>query len=134
MLNAILNSQFTKFAMVGTVGFLVDSLTLLWLLEIHWVLFPARIASFACAVSVTWYLNRTWTFNQSGVVKPTLAQQYGYYLTVQVIGAGVNIGTFFWVIYYFPMTSSQPLIPLAVGSLVAMVFNYTLAKKVVYKN
>jgi putative flippase GtrA len=134
MLNTILNWQFTKFAMVGAVGFLVDSLTLLWLLEIHWALFPARMGSFACAVSVTWYLNRTWTFNQSGVFKPTVVQQYGYYLTVQVIGAGVNIGTFFWVIYYFPMTSSQPLIPLAVGSLVAMGFNYTLAKKVVYKN
>ena len=134
MLNIILNWQFTRFTMVGAVGFFVDGLTLLWLLEINWALFPARMASFACAVSVTWYLNRIWTFNQSRVVKSTVVQQYGYYLTVQVIGAGINIGTFFVVIYWFPMTGSQPLIPLALGSLVAMGFNYVLAKKVVYLN
>ena len=134
MLNTILHWQFTKFAMVGSVGFFVDALTLVWLLEINWALFPARMASFACAVSVTWYLNRMWTFNQVGVVKLTVVQQYGYYLTVQVIGAGINIGTFFLVIYWIPMTGSQPLIPLAVGSSLAMGFNYVLAKKVVYTN
>ena len=134
MFNIILNWQFTRFAMVGAVGFFVDGLTLLWLLEIDRALFPARMASFTCAVSVTWYLNRMWTFNQVGVVKLTVVQQYGYYLTVQVIGAGINIGTFFLVIYWIPMTGSQPLIPLAVGSLLAMGFNYVLAKKVVYTN
>ena len=134
MLNIILNWQFTRFAMVGAVGFFVDGLTLLWLIEINWALFPARLASFACAVSVTWYLNRMWTFNQSRIVTSTVVQQYGYYLTVQVIGAGINIGTFFLVIYWIPMTGSQPLIPLAVGSLLAMGFNYVLAKKVVYTN
>lgn len=134
MLNIILNWQFTRFTIVGAVGFFVDGLTLLWLLEINWALFPARMASFACAVSVTWYLNRIWTFNQSRVVTSTVVQQYGYYLTVQVIGAGINIGTFFVVIYWFPITGSQPLIPLALGSLVAMGFNYVLAKKVVYSN
>ena len=132
MFNTILHWQFTKFAMVGAFGFFVDALTLVWLLEINWTLFPARMASFACAVSVTWYLNRLWTFNQPGLVKSTVVQQYGYYLTVQVIGAGINIGTFFLVIYWIPMTGSQPLIPLAVGSSLAMGFNYVLAKKVVY--
>jgi putative flippase GtrA len=133
MLNIILNWQFTRFAMVGTVGFFVDGLTLLWLLEIDRALFPARMASFTCAVSVTWYLNRMWTFNQAGVDKSTVVQ-YGIYIIVQVIGAGINIGTFFLVIYWFPMAGRQPLIPLAMGSLVAMGFNYLLAKKVVYKN
>jgi putative flippase GtrA len=134
MLNTILHWQFTKFAMVGSVGFFLDALTLVWLLEINWTLFPARMASFACAASVTWYLNRMWTFNQIVVHKSTVVQQYGYYLTVQVIGAGINIGTFFLVIYWFPITGVQPLIPLVVGSLVAMGFNYVLAKKVVYTN
>ena len=133
MFNTILHWQFTKFAIVGTFGFFVDALTLVWLLEINWTLFPARMASFACAVSVTWYLNRMWTFNQAGVDKSTVVQ-YGIYIIVQVIGAGINIGIFFLVIYWFPITGSQPLIPLAVGSLVAMGINYVLAKKIVYTN
>ena len=120
--------------MVGAFGFFVDALILVWLIEINWTLFPARMASFACAVSVTWYLNRMWTFNQSGQVKSTVVQQYGYYLTVQVVGAGINIGTFFLVIYWIPMTVNQPLIPLAVGSLLAMGSNFILAKYVVYTN
>ena len=134
MFNTILSWQFTKFAIIGTFGFFVDAFILVWLLEINWTLFTARMASFACAVSVTWYLNRMWTFNQTEVVKSTAVQQYGYYLTVQVIGVGINIGTFFIVIYWFPVTGSHPVIPLAVGSLVAMGFNYVLAKRVVYTN
>ena len=132
MFNTIMHWQFTKFAMVGAVGFFLDALTLLWLLEINWALFPARMASFACAVSATWYLNRVWTFKKSRVDKPKVVQQYGYYLMVQAIGAAINIGSFFLVIYWFPITRAEPLFALAIGSLVAMCFNYVLAKNVVY--
>lgn len=132
MLNTILNWQFSKFAMVGSIGFFVDALSLVWLLEINWSLFPARMASFACAVSATWYLNRIWTFKQYRVDTSKVVQQYGSYLTVQAIGAGINIGSFFLVIYWFPMARAEPLFALAVGSLVAMGFNYVLAKNVVY--
>ena len=132
MLNNILHWQFTKFAMVGTVGFFVDALMLVWLLEINLALFPARMASFSCAVSATWHLNRTWTFKHSGLDKSTVVRQYGYYLTVQAIGAGINIGSFFLIIYWFPMARAEPLLALVVGSLAAMGFNYVLAKKVVY--
>ncbi|WP_443640344.1 GtrA family protein [Candidatus Njordibacter sp. Uisw_039] len=132
MLNAILKFQFIRFAVVGAFGFFVDGLGLVLLIAMDWSLFPARAVSFACAVSITWYVNRMWTFNKMGVAKARVVKQYGYYLTVQLIGAGINFGTFFLVIYWFPYTGSQPLIALAVGAVVAMGFNYVLAKKVVY--
>lgn len=134
MLNTILNAQFSRFAAVGTVGFFVDGIVLVLLIAMDWSLFSARIGSFSCAVSVTWYLNRTWTFNKIGVDKIRFVKQYGYYLTSQIIGISINIGTFFLVIYWFPTARSQPLIALAMGSAVAMGFNYILAKKFVYTN
>jgi putative flippase GtrA len=132
MLNTILNCQFTKFAIVGAGGLFVDGLVLVLLIGMNWTLFQARIGSFAIAVSVTWFLNRKWTFNRSGLDKPAIVQQYTYYLMVQAIGAGINIGIFFLVIYWSPMAQAEPLVALAAGSLIAMGFNYVLAKKIVY--
>jgi putative flippase GtrA len=132
VLKVILNAQFFHFAVVGAVGFFVDGLLLVLLIALDWSLLLARLGSFACAVSITWYFNRVWTFNKTGVAKARFVKQYGYYLTAQLIGAGINFGTFFLVIHWFPVISSEPLIALAVGSSVAMCFNYVLAKKVVY--
>ena len=132
MVGVILNSQFFRFAVVGTIGFLVDGLLLVLLITLDWSLLLARLGSFACAVSIAWYFNRIWTFYKMGAAKARVVKQYGYYFTVQLIGAGINFGTFFLIIYWFPFLRSEPLIPLAIGSLVAMSFNYVLAKKVVY--
>jgi putative flippase GtrA len=132
VVRVILNSPFFRFGVVGAVGFFVDGLLLVLLIALDWSLFLARLGSFACAVSITWYFNRVWTFNKTGVAKARFVKQYGYYLTAQLIGAGINFGTFFLVIHWFPVISSEPLIALAVGSSVAMCFNYVLAKKVVY--
>ena len=132
MVGVILNSQFFRFAVVGAVGFFVDGLYLVLLIRLDWSLFLARLGSFACAVSIAWYFNRIWTFYKMGAAKAPVVKQYGYYLTAQLIGAGINFGTFFLVIHWVPVLGSEPLIALAVGSLVAMCFNYVLAKKVVY--
>ena len=132
MVGVILNSQFFRFAVVGAGGFFVDGLLLVLLITLDWSLLLARLGSFACAVSIAWYFNRIWTFNKTGVAKARVVKQYGYYLTAQLIGAGINFGTFFLVIHWFPFLSSEPLIALTVGSSVAMCFNYVLAKKIVY--
>jgi putative flippase GtrA len=132
VVGVILNSQFSRFAVVGAFGFFVDGLLLVLLITLDWSLLLARLGSFACAVSIAWYFNRKWTFNKKGVAQARVVKQYGYYLTAQLIGAGINFGTFFLVIHWFPFLSSEPLIALAVGSSVAMCFNYVLAKKVVY--
>lgn len=132
MVDFTVKSQFFRFSIVGGVGFFVDGFFLVMLTMLDWNLLMARLGSFACAVSVTWYFNRMWTFNRTGVHKPPIVNQYFYYITVQLFGAGINLGVFFLVIYWFPIISKQPLIALVVGSSVALFFNYFAAKKIVY--
>lgn len=128
MTNSLVTSPFLRFVIVGAAGFFVDGLILLLLISIDWSLLLARLGSFSCAVSVTWYCNRMWTFNKKDVEKARAAQQYGYYVTTQLLGAGINIAVFFLFINYVPVIADQPLIPLAAGSLAAMCSNYVLAK------
>jgi len=93
-----------------------------------WSHISARALSFAAAVTVTWYLNRRWVFS------PTVdrAREYGSYFGVQMVGAMINLGTYASVIAVFPPLAGLPVLPLAVGSALALLFNYTAATRWVF--
>ena len=65
--------QFVRFGVVGALGFVVDSVGVL-LLTGSGIAGPlgARIASFVAAASVTWKLNRAFTFG-TGTGCPSLS-------------------------------------------------------------
>ena len=123
------SQRLSSFAVVGGVGFIVDAGILSALVQIaDWSHFSARALSFATAVTVTWYLNRRWVFS------PTVnrAREYGSYFGVQTVGAVINLGTYALVIAVFPSLAQLPVIPLAVGSALALLFNYSAAKRWVF--
>ena len=64
-LNA-LPKGFAAFTVVGGIGFIVDASILATLVHIYdWGDYTARLISFAVAVSVTWYLNRSYVFSDA---------------------------------------------------------------------
>jgi putative flippase GtrA len=132
----LIDSRILFFVMVGAVGFVVDAF-LLTVLTVKFGLdvLPARAGSFACAVLVTWLLNRTFTFSrQSSQALLSRKKEYFLYLTVQVIGAALNFVVFLALIELNPMLRQMPVIPLAGGSMVALVFNFTMSRKFVFVN
>lgn len=120
-----------RFAGVGAVGFLVDAAVLSWLVQARgWGLFEARAVSFGLAVSVTWYLNRRLTFAHRA--SAGRAAEYGRYFGVQGIGALINLGVYAIAVTLAPALGALPVIPLAMGSAVAMVFNFLAARHLAF--
>ncbi len=120
---------FSSFVVVGTLGFLVDGGVLSALVHIgSWSPYTARAASFAAAVTVTWWCNRRWVFART----PDPAREYGAYVGVQAVGAAINFGTYALLIALLPALARLPVLPLAAGSALAMLFNYSAAKRWVF--
>lgn len=135
-LSQLVDPRILSFVMVGAVGFVVDAF-LLTVLTIHLGLdvLPARTVSFTCATLVTWLLNRTFTFSRQASHGPhTCKKEYIFYLAVQLVGAALNFGVFLALIQWNPVLRQIPVIPLAGGAVIALVFNFTMSCKFVFEN
>jgi len=116
-----------RFAAIGIVGFLIDAGVLTWLVRMQqWGLYESRALSFALAVTATWYLNRRFTFSRRAGADRT--REYGRYVAVQILGALINLGVYVVVVATVPAVGLYPVVPLAAGSAVAMIFNFVAAR------
>lgn len=114
---------------MGGLGFVVDAAILSALVHVlDWPHYTARAISFAAAVTVTWYCNRRWVFSRSN----DRAREYGAYFVVQIVGAVINLGTYALVITLVPSLARLPILPLATGAGLALLFNYSGASRWVF--
>ena len=123
--------RFFRFLVVGGVGFCIDGGLLTVLLKSDWVIMSSRSLSFLSAVTFTWLLNRLWTFEPNRYTG--VHREYAAYIATNVIGALLNLVVFFALIQMYPPLQETPLVPLAFGAAVSLVFNYTTSKKYVFK-
>ncbi|MDX9963575.1 GtrA family protein [Desulfobacter postgatei] len=129
-LRKLLDPSFSKFVIAGTLGFLIDGGLLIILMDLDWDISISRACSFLSAVSATFIINRTWTFETKG--RRTLRLEYAYYFSTQLAGAGINLSVFFLFLYFYPKFQDFPLIPFAFGAGIAMIFNYLISKKFIF--
>ena len=124
--------KFVRFAMVGGLGFCVDGglMTLLMVsgLEVLW----ARCISFSSAVTVTLLFNRLWTFESARHTGKK--KEYLTYFFTQVVGAGINLSLFFILLDKHPLFRSIPLIPLAAGAGLSLMFTFLVSRKIVFRS
>jgi putative flippase GtrA len=119
----------SRFALVGVLGFVIDASVLTLLVNgfghDH---FTSRAISFSLAVTATWLANRRWTF------EPTehRGKEYAGYLSTQLVGAIINLGIYVLLIQFIPSLAKTPVIPLACGAFVALLFNFASARWLVY--
>ena len=127
-------NQVFYFVIVGGIGFLVDAgLLMSFIVFMNADPVWARLFSFAVAVSVTWYLNGTLTFKGgSFVAGKSLTPQYFRYLSVQIIGAGINFSIFYLLVRHTDGVLAFPLAALSCGALVSMTFTFLLSKYCVF--
>lgn len=124
-------SPFLRFMVVGSIGFCIDGGVLTILQYQGWNVFFARGVSFILAVTTTWLLHLAWTFGKNVLSKPI--RKYSTYLAIQISGATLNICIFSFLILLFPFLGEAPLIPLALASLVALIFNYSATSYYLFK-
>lgn len=126
-----MRSELAKFTVVGTLGFLVDggimqaAVSALGLSPL-----VARAFSFPFAVTVTWLLNRFWTFDQGR--SRSRHTQYLLYLLVQLLGFAINYASFAFLVLHGAWWRDWPIAALVVGSLLAMGVTYLFASLLVF--
>jgi putative flippase GtrA len=123
-----LSRQVVRYGAVGALGFLVDG-GLLYLLVAEGVNpHYARLVSFTVALTVTWALNRAWTFQARGTVGA--GRSYVGYLLVQLAGLLTNYLFYALVLYFLEPTPGNAVLGLAVGSFFGLLVNFTGARMV----
>jgi putative flippase GtrA len=119
------------FAIVGSIGFVIDGGILTLAIEIFKLNpYLGRAISFPIAVTATWYLNRRWTFAANASARKNT--EYTRYFIIQVTGAAINLGIYFLLITIVPWFALHPIVPLAIAALVAMIFNFLGAQLYVF--
>jgi putative flippase GtrA len=130
--------QMLRFGIVGGIGFLVDAGVLTLMLT--WGLGPysGRVVSFLAAATVTWILNRSFTFrrNSSSDIHPATTHPMGEwlaYLGLMVIGGLVNYGTYAAAVTFLEPVHRHPVIGVALGSIAGMGVNFWTSKTLVFE-
>lgn len=123
--------QFLRFGMVGVAGFAVDASVLAAALTIGAGVYGGRVLSYVAAASVTWALNRLWTFRDrtSGRVG-----QWARFLAVNALGGAVNYGVYaLMVLQHGSRSVAFAVFAAAVGSLCGLAFNFLLSRRLVFR-
>ena len=125
-----LPAQIWRFGLVGIIGFIVNAGLVEALVKNTGPLWAQTIA-FPAAATVTWSLNRRYTFGAS-----RLAPHYEWlrYVLANSVGWAVNNGAYLAIIISSPDVYNHPAIAVAVGSLAGMLFNFTASKNVVFSS
>lgn len=123
--------QILLFAGAGAVGFMIEAVVIT-VMVVWWGIdiYLSRLVSFALAVLATWRLNREFAFSGRG--SADRAREYGRYFLGQSIGALMNLGVFAALVAMFDGLRAWPILPLAAGAAVALLFNFVFSRAFVF--
>ena len=120
---------FARFCAVGIVGFVIDAgVTLLLTHTAGWQPLTGRVLAFLIAATATWPLNRRFTFrSEKG------AATWAPYVLLTGVGAGINVGIYMAWLWLAGESPMSILTGVALGSGVALGFNF-LASRAIFKS
>jgi putative flippase GtrA len=124
-------AELVLFSLAGAAGFLVD-------VGIVWIFTRAAVApltaqaiAFTVAVTVTWLLNRRFTFAHHA--SPNWLREWLHYVAANSIGAVVNNGVYALLVLTVATFSKEPVFAVAIGSLAGLIFNFTASRALVFR-
>lgn len=128
-----LSGELFRFGVVGVAGFVVDASVLTLGLHAGTGPWLGRALSYLAAATVTFSLNRAWTFRTADR-SSSVARDWGVFLLVNLVGFGCNYGTYAALIAGVPFMREVPVLAVAAGSLAGMAGNFLLSKRYVFRN
>lgn len=117
-------NRFLKFCVVGSAGFLVDSVVY-YIVAIILPPLPSRLLSFSSAVFFTYYFNRSFTFEKKTSMS---VSEFSKYYGAMVLGGAVNIGSFWISMQLFSTVENYPILGIAIGSIAGLIVNFITSK------
>ena len=124
--------QLFSFGVIGCLGFLVDTLVLYLAIFLGAGLYLGRALSYLAAVTVTWALNRRFTFAQRG--DGTALSEWAKFSVSQLSGATINLGAYAALVHTSSYCAQHPVVAVAVGSVAGMIINFTVARRYVFSS
>ena len=122
--------DFLRFGIVGAAGFVVNT-ACVYALRGLIGLPAAGVLAWALSATVTWWLNRSWTFAGRGA--GAMHHQWLRFISVNFLGFILYYTTFLILISHFRLCAAQPVIAIFGGVLVGMVSNFTLSRQLVFR-
>lgn len=123
-------ASFLRFGAVGTVGF-VTNVAAVYAVRAALGLYAAGLVGYCLAATVTWLLNRVWTFRDGGR-KPAL-QQWTLYLAANAVGFAVYYATYALAISYLAACARWPVLAVALGAGLSLFVNFSISYRVVFR-
>ena len=123
-------SQFLRFGVVGTFGFVVDT-SVVYALRYAVGLYGAGIAAYVVAASANWLLNRVWTFR--GLGSGPAHRQWMRFLAANLAGFVLNRGTYAILVTFVAFCADQPVLAVAAGSIAGLGVNFFLSRTMVFR-
>jgi putative flippase GtrA len=122
--------QFLMFGAVGTIGFLADTATV-YALRYSLGLYGAGAIAYGVAATVTWVLNRLWTFSGKG--SGPAHRQWARFLWVNLGGFILNRGAYAALVSFVPLCAAEPVLAVGAGAIVGMFLNFSLSRTMVFR-
>jgi putative flippase GtrA len=123
--------QIVFFALVGTIGFVVDAGILeIMFFYLHVDPYVSRLISFLAAATVTWLLNRILTFKSKNRMS---LREWWVYVMFMGVGAVLNLGVYTVVVFWYGTTQMVLLSALAAGTMSGMGINFFSARCILSK-
>jgi putative flippase GtrA len=122
--------QFFRFCLVGALGFVTDFGVLYAVVKgLGLGSISGRIASFLVAATVTWKVNRHFTFvkKDAGSVREWL-----HYLTFTGVGGFINVAVYQTWLWFTDHGTLNLFLGVVAGSAVALLFNFVISKRSVF--
>lgn len=126
----MLLQQFIAFSIVGTIGFVVDTGVLYGALALGFGYYYGRVVSYLCAATVTWLLNRRFTFKSTGQNK---RREWARFVVLNLAGFAVNYGVYAACLAADPIFIAHPVLAVAAGSIAGLFVNFTINKYLVFR-
>jgi putative flippase GtrA len=136
LLERLLQSKFIRFGAVGGAGFFVNEAALLVAKELLDLGNDAAwLFGFAVAVTFTWWGNRTFTFHEHKSTGHTgILAEWARFVATNAFGAAANYAVYALLVRFAPWPVNVAYVALFFGVLVGLIFNFTLSKKLVFRN
>lgn len=128
-----LSRQFIRFCAVGCAGLVVD-VAMLAIARGALGVYGARVVSFLAAATVTWLLNRRYTFSEKEECKSHgIVWEYAHYIGIMATGGAVNYATYSVLALNLDQSPWALSAFVAIGSFAGLAVNYLGASRGLYR-
>lgn len=129
-------SQFLHFAIVGGTGFFVNEAVLFVIIKLlHVNAYVAGVLAFLLTVTYTWFGNRLLTFrDEAATGTRAIVIEWAKFVGANLLGFVANYSVYSALVMFARAPLNSPYLALACGTLVGLLFNFTLSKRLVFRH